>query len=111
MSITRPIVGFAASGIAWAASNMTNLFPDVTSSMREDIHLGPAGEIELGARGQEVETGLRQSRAAFARQHDVELFLQFMQIGDVVRRISKLAFRQIRRAPIGGLLFLGKIDG
>src|SRR5260221_13705967 len=37
--------------------------------VRKDIDVFPAGEIEFGARGEEVETGLCQRRAVLARQH------------------------------------------
>ena len=60
------------------------------SRMREDVLGLPAAEIELGPGRQEVETGLRQFVAAFARQHRVEPLAQTMQMQHVGRGIGEL---------------------
>ena len=49
----------------------------------EDIDLFPADEIEARAVRQEIETGLGQLRAPFAREHGVEDSLDFMQVQNV----------------------------
>ena len=43
--------------------------------MREDIDVGPAGEVELRPRRQEVETGLGKRCPPLARQHPVQHIL------------------------------------
>src|SRR3546814_12770653 len=54
-----------------------------TSNMREDVGLWPAGEVEFGTRGQEIETGLGEMLAAFACQPPVEFFAQRAEGTDV----------------------------
>src|SRR6188768_2250875 len=49
------------------------------SDMREDVDLGPAGQVEIRAGGQEIEAGLGQSRAALAGEAAVEFFAQPVQ--------------------------------
>ena len=49
-------------------------------SMREHVLVRPAGEVEGGARRQEVEAGLGQGGAALARQHRVEPGAQRVQV-------------------------------
>ena len=78
--------------------------------MREDIHFFPAGEIQARTGGEEIETGLGESGAAFTRQHLIQRRLQLMQIGDVIGGISQLAFRQLARPPIRRLLLLGELN-
>src|SRR6185437_16143780 len=39
--------------------------------MLENIHIGPAGEVQLGPVGEEIETGPRQFGAALPRQHGI----------------------------------------
>src|SRR5262249_37989787 len=51
--------------------------------MREDVLGAPAGEVEPHPFGQEPEAGLCQFGAALARQHDVELLAQGMQMQHV----------------------------
>src|ERR1700761_6915649 len=57
--------------------------PATGSGMGEDVDLGPAGEIQLGARGEEVEAGLRDLHPALADQPRVELLLHLMEEADV----------------------------
>ena len=60
------------------------------SGMRKDILGGPACEIKPHPIGQEPEAGLRQGRAALARQHTVELGLE---------RVQDAGRRRPRRPP------------
>ena len=53
------------------------------TSMREDIVLAEAGEIELGAGAEETEGGLGKLGSPLARQHGVELGLEGMQVQHV----------------------------
>ena len=46
--------------------------------MCENIELWPAGDIEPGARGQELEAGLGQRRAAFALQQGIGYSLAYL---------------------------------
>ena len=78
--------------------------------MSENVAFAPAGEVEFGARGQEIEAGLGQFHPAFAFEHRIERVFQPVEIGDVVRRIGELLLRKIFRAPIGALLLFGEID-
>src|SRR5438874_2597157 len=66
------------------------------SRMREDLLGLPAAEIELRPGRQEVETGLRQRRAALAREHGVEPFAQGMQMQHVGSGISELRLAEAR---------------
>ena len=68
---------------------------------------GPAGEIEQGAVRQEVETGLGQRGAALAREADVELLLQRVEIAHVGGGIILLRVAELGRAPVRALLLLG----
>ncbi len=51
--------------------------------MREDIHFGPAREIELCAGGQEIEAGPGKVGAALACQTKIKLFAQAVQVEDI----------------------------
>src|SRR5580704_13888854 len=77
--------------------------------MRENVHIRPTGEIELGAYGKKLEAGFGKARPTFPSEHRVKNVLQSMQIGDIVGGVSELPFREFRRTPIGTLLFLGKV--
>ena len=79
-------------------------------SVREDIDVRPAREIEAGARRQEAEGGLGQLGAALALQHGVELGLQGVQMQHVGGGIGQLLVGQPVGAPVGGLLLLGQVD-
>ena len=78
--------------------------------MCEDVDLFPAGQIQFGARREKVKTGLRQLSAVFAGKHGIERGLQGMQMGDIGGGVSELLFRELRRPPIGTLLFLRQFD-
>src|SRR3546814_6573378 len=51
--------------------------------MGKDVDFLPAGNVERGARGQELEAGPCQALAALARQHDIQLGAQVVQMQDV----------------------------
>ena len=74
--------------------------------MRKNILGRPTGEIEPGAVGQKAETGRRQIGAILTRKHDVELFLQGMQMQDVGCGIGHLRITKFFGAPVGELLLL-----
>src|SRR5205823_15131589 len=78
--------------------------------MRENVLLGPAGEVEQGAGWKEVEARLGQRSAVLACEPLVELDLELVKIADVACRIFALRVAQRGRAPVAGLLLLGEID-
>ena len=78
--------------------------------MGENVLLGPAGEVEQRAVRQEIEAGLGQRDPVFARQPLVELLLQRVEIADVAGRIFALRVAELGRAPVAGLLLLGRFD-
>src|SRR5579859_5971468 len=78
--------------------------------VRENVFLFPTRQIEGGAVGKEVETGLGQLDPAFARQQFVHLVAQAVQIEHVRGGIVELLLCQGGSAPIGGLLLLGQLD-
>src|SRR3546814_17281472 len=80
-----------------------------TSNMRADVGLWPAGEVEFGTRGQEIETGLGEMLAAFARQPPVEVFAQRVEETDVGGGIVALRLGQPRTDPVRRLLLLGDV--
>src|SRR3546814_8062916 len=61
----------------------------IRSSMRENIDLGPAREVERRARRQEIEAGLREAGAPFARQPHVEDLFHRVQQAHVARGRSE----------------------
>src|SRR3546814_6019700 len=58
--------------------------------MGKDVDFLPAGNVERGARGQELEAGPCQALAALARQHDIQLGAQVVQMQDVGGSIGEL---------------------
>src|SRR3954447_10968440 len=82
MRAGRPILSvltprsWAPPGIA--QRRLTRRSRSASSDIGENVLLGPAGEIEQGSVGQEIEAGLGELGAAFARQPDVELLLEAM---------------------------------
>src|SRR5690348_233036 len=68
--------------------------------VREDVLLGPAGDIEQGASGNEVEARLGERDAILALKALVELLLQRMEIADVTRSIIALSIGQLGGAPV-----------
>src|SRR6185436_16984766 len=58
------------------------------SGVRKNVVRGPAGEVEPGAGGKELETGGGEFRPALACQHGVELVFQGMQVEHVVGRVG-----------------------
>ena len=79
-------------------------------SVGKDVHILEAGQVEVGADGEELEAGLRLRRPALPLQHGVELRLQGVQMQDVGRRIVLLLVGQLVGAPVGALLLLGQLD-
>src|SRR5271168_4626772 len=67
-----PRGGGPASGVEWARS-----------LMGEDVDLLPAGDVQGGARRQELETGLRKLHAPLAFEHRVESRLYLMKALDI----------------------------
>src|SRR5512146_2667374 len=78
--------------------------------VREDVLLGPAGEIEQCARGNEFEAGLGERDAILALQPLVEFLLQRVEIADIARRIIPLRIRQLVGAPVARLLLFRHVD-
>ena len=78
--------------------------------MGEQVLLGPAGKVELGPYRQEVEAGLRQMRAALAREHRIEPCPQGVEMEHVARGIALLRLAQLLRTPVRALLALVEID-
>ena len=58
--------------------------------MGKDILLRPAGQIEGGARRNEIEAPLGKIDTAFALQHLVEPGAQFVQVDDIEGRVLLL---------------------
>src|SRR6185437_2424895 len=81
-----------------------------TKSMRENVDVVPAGEVEFGAGGEEFEARPGQPGAVLAFEHAVERGLQLVEIGDVVGGIGELPLAQVRRTPVRALLLLGEVD-
>ena len=77
--------------------------------MSEDVVL-EAGEVEAGARRQEIERRLGQVRAPFAFEHGVEALFQFVQVQHVRGRVGLLLLAEPRRRPVGTLLLLREFD-
>src|SRR5262245_2656638 len=69
--------------------------------MRKNILGRPTSEIEPGTIRQEAETRSRQIGTVLTRQHDVELFLQGVQMQDVGCRIRHLRVAKFFGAPVG----------
>src|SRR3546814_14888069 len=66
--------------------------------MGKDVDFLPAGNVERGPRGQELEAGPCQALAALARQHDIQLGAPVVQMQDVGGSIGEL-FRTPRGGP------------
>src|SRR3546814_14064357 len=77
--------------------------------MGKDVDFLPAGNVERGARGQELEAGPCQALAALAPQHDTQLGAQVGQMQDVAGGIGELVRTQRRGAPARRLQ-LGQTD-
>src|SRR5258706_9292490 len=81
----------------------------MAADMREQVDFRQAGQIEFGAPGQEIETGLSQRGPPLARQPAIELLAQSVEVTHVRRGIILLRVGQDRAAPVGQLLGLGDI--
>src|SRR5687768_3133718 len=105
-----PIRAGKAIFIAW--TNLSWLCPgaaqrrlarrsrSASSDMGEDVLLGPAGEVEEGAVGQEVEAGRSEAGPAFASEALVELLPERMEVAHVGRGIVLLGVTEIGSAPV-----------
>ena len=71
------------------------------SDVRENVDFRPAGEIEFGARRQEIEACLGKRRASFTHQPLIEQGAQLMEIAHVGRGIFLLRVVELVRPPIG----------
>ncbi len=74
------------------------------ASMRKNVDLRPAGEVQLRASGEETEALGGELRAAFAREHHIEFFAQAVEVAHVGRRIFLLLGGKCRLAPVARLL-------
>ena len=78
--------------------------------MGEYIVLFEPGEVELGPRGKEGKRCRRKGFPALAGEHLIKLFLDGMQVKDVICRISHLAVGQLGGTPIAALLLFGQLN-
>src|SRR5262245_15118601 len=79
-------------------------------SVREEVLVLEASEVEAGSFREEAEAGLCRGCSAFAGEHGVELGLERVQVEHVAGGVVLLLVRQLVRAPVGALLLLGKVD-
>src|SRR4051812_30050999 len=78
--------------------------------MSKNVLLGPTGEIEQGAGGEELKTGLGKRRPPLPREAFVELLLELVKIAHIARRIVALGVAKFGGAPVAGLLLLRDVD-
>src|SRR5215510_12372851 len=79
-------------------------------SVREEVLVLEAGEVEAGSFREKAETGLCCRCPAFAGEHGIELGLERVQVEHVARGVVLLLICQFVRTPIGALLLLGEVD-
>src|SRR5690242_18974479 len=116
-ALGRPIFAQRTSR-SWALpGSAQRLFPPrvpalaMTSAVvREVVLLGPAGDIEQSAGGNEVEAGLGERDAILALEPLVELLLGRMEVADVARLIVALGVGYFVGAPVARLLLLRHVD-
>jgi len=77
--------------------------------VRKNILFRPTGDIEQGARRQEIETGLSKRCAIFAIQALVQLLLELVKVADVACSIFALGFAELIRSPVASLLLLRQV--
>ena len=58
--------------------------------MSEDIYPIPAGKVEGRTSRQKAKTGISKAGPVFSCQHNIELFLQLVQVKDIRGRIIDL---------------------
>src|SRR6185437_3020866 len=78
--------------------------------MSEYIVLFKPGEVQLGPRPKERKRCCCKGFPPLAGEHLIKLFLDGMQVKDVICRVSHLAVGQLDGAPITALLLLGKLN-
>src|ERR1700752_1636476 len=115
-TLSRSTVTWTREGTRhWAKSGKVtesgqNSLQMAKSGMSENVVVLPALQIEPGPGGEELEAGLRQSLAALAGEHGVELLAQRAEMEQVGGRIGKLRIGQGRGAPVARLLLLRQVD-
>src|ERR1700752_4256250 len=93
-TLSRSTVTWTREGTRhWAKSGKVtetgrNSLQMAKSGMSENVVVLPALQIEPGPGGEELEAGLRQSLAALAREHGVELLAQRVEMQHVGGRIG-----------------------
>src|SRR5699024_2012100 len=79
-------------------------------SVGKDVLLGPAGEIQPRAFGQEAETGFGQVQSPLPDQARCQRLSDLVQVENVRSSIFHLRLAQLGRAPVARLLGLGDVD-
>ena len=74
------------------------------SAMCQQVDIRPAGQVERGARWQEVKAGLCKMNPVMAFEHDVQPGLEFMQEEHVIGRIFQLFPGQLIGTQVRTLL-------
>src|SRR6185312_6863438 len=80
------------------------------SAMGEDVDFGPAQQIELDPRREEIEAAFGQRQTAFPAQHAIEMALEIMQVEHVGSGVFELRLGDSFGAPVRALLLLRHID-
>ncbi len=79
--------------------------------MVKDIDIVPSGDVQQGALGQEVETGLRKLHSPFPAEHRVQPGLERVKMNeDVGGGINDLFRRKLGRPPVRALLGLAEVN-
>src|SRR5437868_13330572 len=71
--------------------------------VRENVLLGPAGDIEQSSGRKEVEAGLGERHSVLTLETLVELRLELMQITDIARGIIARRITELVGPPVAGL--------
>src|SRR3546814_18464830 len=77
--------------------------------MSKDVDFLPAGNVESGARGQELEAGPCQALAALARPHDIQLGAPVVQLQAVGGRLGAPVRTHLSGAPVPRCPLLGEV--
>ena len=73
-------------------------------SVRKNVLFRPSGQIQLGARGQKIETRLRNFAAAFALKTFIQNLFQTVQVQHITCGVIQLRIGQRGRPLIAHLL-------